>query len=1108
MLANALKGFFDSGSRLRGADYFRMGVVRIESSNDTSLKASVDGTHIYDVNISIRSMTLTGSCTCLRFEDVGACKHIWATLLAADARGLMRNHGKPVKRYVDEVVDTDEDDYFDDGSFEEEIIPERKASVSTLSRKRKAKVKKNTETEWIKVLDSIQKEINQSATHLSDRNIWPLERQIVYLLSTRPAYYQYGYQRSGTNGDLTLEIHYRELKKDGDWSKLRPGYSYFSQEMIDPVDQAIKQTLPEQKNEYSYYGYSQNSIVVSIKPFRQRSIVEQLCRSGRCFIKVENQRSKQDWTYEPLSWDDGPAWQWRLDITTKPGGKQFLIQPTLRQGNEQADLKSVRFFTQGGLVFFQDRVARCEFGNAYTWVQKFQKHESLMVPTSNADELLAMLHSFSEIPPIAFPPELRFDRVEMEPIPMVTLKLRQSFWGDVYDIEWAMKYDHVQLDVSRKNLAIYQPEERRLIIRNMAKERVYLSRLIKLAGAKTYDRDMVLSVNPKKVPELINQLTGEGWLVELQGKKIRTATGDFQFNVSSGIDWFELHGTIPFGDTIATLPQLLTALRKSEEYVVLQDGSLGRIPEAMLKEFGLLTRLGEEKDGHLRFKRNQVGLLDALLASRPAAHCDDAFTRIRKELKEFDGIKPCNPPESFQGELRPYQSTGLGWFDFLRRFNFGGCLADDMGLGKTVQVLALLEQRRKLGIKKPSLVVMPRSLIFNWKQEAARFAPELRILDHSERIRIKECDHFEDYDLILTTYAILRMDILLFEKYEFDYVILDEAHAVKNDKSESAKAARLLHADYRLALSGTPVENHLGELWSLFEFLNPGMLGVASVFKMIGNRQGDIDEQRLPLLAQALRPFILRRTKEQVAPDLPEKLEQTIYCEMEPAHRKLYNELRDSYRNELLGRVAKFGMARSKMYVLEALLRLRQAACHPGLLDNKLSSSLGAKLESLFNHLEEVLSEGRKVLVFSQFTSFLKLLRSHLDNKGISYEYLDGSIRKRQPIVERFQNDINCQLFLISLKAGGLGLNLTAAEYVFLLDPWWNPAVEAQAIDRAHRIGQTKNIFAYRLIVKDTVEEKVLELQQKKRQLADAIISADQGMLKTLQKEDLELLLS
>jgi SNF2 family DNA or RNA helicase len=360
---------------------------------------------------------------------------------------------------------------------------------------------------------------------------------------------------------------------------------------------------------------------------------------------------------------------------------------------------------------------------------------------------------------------------------------------------------------------------------------------------------------------------------------------------------------------------------------------------------------------------------------------------------------------------------------------------------------------------------------------------------------------------VLTTYGTLRQDAAFLKDCRFDYVVLDEAQAVKNADTATAKAARLLDARHRLALSGTPVENHLGELWSLLEFLNPGMLGSAAAFAKCFAGPSPAAE-KLDLLARTLRPFILRRTKAQVAKDLPERTEQTVFCDLTAPERKRYDELRDYYKRLLLGVADEKGLESSKLVVIEALLRLRQAACHPGLIDSRLRGEAGAKLAVLESQLDEVLAAGHKAVVFSQFTKFLGIVRGRLDARGVTYAYLDGQTADREAEVARFQEDPGCRLFLVSLKAGGLGLNLTAAEYVFLLDPWWNPAVEAQAIDRAHRIGQTRRVFAYRLISRDTVEEKVLALQATKRDLADAVIRADNSLIRSLTREDLELLLA
>jgi SNF2 family DNA or RNA helicase len=576
--------------------------------------------------------------------------------------------------------------------------------------------------------------------------------------------------------------------------------------------------------------------------------------------------------------------------------------------------------------------------------------------------------------------------------------------------------------------------------------------------------------------------------------------------VRTEVDWFEVDGGVEFNGKVVGFPQLLTALRSGDGYVRLGDGSVGLLPEDWLKRHGLLLAAGEKAGHKLQFKPHQALILDMLLAAQPQATVDAGFESLRAKWRAYEGLAPIDPPRGFQGELREYQRAGLGWLKYLREQQLGGVLADDMGLGKTVQALAHLEFRRQAG-GGPSLVVMPRSLLHNWKVEAERFVPKMKVLEHWGADRARDARSFDGMDLVLTTYGTLRADAPFLKSRKFDCVILDEAQSIKNAHSATAKAARLLSGEQRLALSGTPIENHLGELWSLMEFLNPGILGTASHFRgALEAREGAGPEGRA-LLARALRPFILRRTKDQVATELPARTEQTVLVELDRAERTRYDELKLHYRKSLLSGAAG-PPSRTTFNVLEALLRLRQASCHPGLLDPAKRTQTSSKLEALLVHLREVVEEGRKALVFSQFTSFLGIVKSALDAESIPYAYLDGKTRDRAAAVEKFRTDPGCRLFLISLKAGGLGLNLTEAEVVFLLDPWWNPAVEAQAIDRTHRIGQKRPVFAYRLVSKDTVEEKVLELQRSKRELAEAILGEDSRRLGNLTREDLDLLLS
>ena len=717
-------------------------------------------------------------------------------------------------------------------------------------------------------------------------------------------------------------------------------------------------------------------------------------------------------------------------------------------------------------------------------------------------------------------PELVYEEKAEIPRPRLLVRAAKTHYGgERLGCHLSFDYNGAIVPAGQLGRGVFQPERRRLILRDPGAEHAHEERLrgLGIRRPPEYAASAIgarLVIAPGRLARAVGALLADGWHVEAEGKRYRRP-GSFHLEVGSGVDWFELRGRVDFEGAIAALPELLAALRRGESAVRLGDGTYGVLPEEWLRRVAPLAGLGEAEGADLRFTRAQVGLLDALLAARPEVTCDETFARARAELSRFEGVRPAETPADFAGTLRPYQREGLGWLHFLARFGFGGCLADDMGLGKTVMVLALLEARRAHRAEQapgperpgPSLAVVPRSLVFNWKQEAARFTPKLRILDHTGAGRLEPGEHFDDYDLVITTYGTLRRDAAAFARTRFDYAILDEAQAIKNASTESAKAARLLRADHRLALSGTPIENHLGELWSLFEFLNPGMLGKASVFQDERGGLRNPDEPTRRLLAQALRPFVLRRTKEQVARELPPRLEQTLACELEPAQRASYEELRRHYRQSLLGRLEREGMARVKFHVLEALLRLRQAACHPGLIDPGRAAEGSAKLDALVPRLAEVVAEGHKALVFSQFVSFLTIVRDRLRCEGIAYEYLDGRTRDRAARVARFQTDAQCPLFLISLKAGGLGLNLTAADYVFLLDPWWNPAVEAQAIDRTHRIGQTRHVFAYRLIARDTVEEKILELQHDKRALADAILGADGSLIRSLTREDLELLL-
>jgi len=596
---------------------------------------------------------------------------------------------------------------------------------------------------------------------------------------------------------------------------------------------------------------------------------------------------------------------------------------------------------------------------------------------------------------------------------------------------------------------------------------------------------------------------------QLQRYRMRRMPPRVQVSVASGQDWFDLDMDIDFDGAKLSFEELRRAFLHESQFVRLSDGSSAQLSEQWRQLFGHLFRFSKRDEKKLRLSRFHLTLIDQLFHEADDAAGDATFNANLKKLKSFTGIKRIAVPKGFKGTLRAYQHAGLNWFYFLQEFGFGGCLADDMGLGKTIQALALLINEKKRKVAAPSLIVAPTSVVFNWQNEISRFAPSLRVLIHTGGERRRGTRAFQDYDVVLTTYGTLRRDIAFLKDFDFNYIILDESQNIKNAASQTGKAGRLLRSSHRLAMSGTPLENSTNDLWSQFAFLNPGLLGSLHDFQANFSRpiEREADQQAAAFLQKLVYPFILRRTKEQVAKELPPKVENTYYCVMGEQQRELYIQVRDFYRAAILGQIEKKGLNKSRMKVLEGLMRLRQVACHPLLIQPDFIGDVG-KFQALQELLEDILAENHKVLIFSQFVQMLKIIRRHLDEQNLSYEYLDGQTKDRQARVEHFQNDVSVKIFLISLRAGGTGLNLTAADYVIHYDPWWNPAVEAQATDRTHRIGQRKSVFSYKLITKETVEEKILELQKRKKQLVEKLILTDAGLFKQLSVDDITGLFS
>ncbi len=579
-------------------------------------------------------------------------------------------------------------------------------------------------------------------------------------------------------------------------------------------------------------------------------------------------------------------------------------------------------------------------------------------------------------------------------------------------------------------------------------------------------------------------------------------------HVKSGIDWFEVDMGVSFGKEVVKPADWIRALRNKESFVTLKDGSLGILPEEWLEQARKILAVADIDKEDIKISKYRFNVVDDLFEDIDDKKIVKELQEKKRKLTNYDTNKKYTVPKNIKADLRPYQKHGFAWLKFLDESGFGGILADDMGLGKTLQVICLLADRPDNNRENadPSLVVVPRSLLHNWAAELDKFCPDLTYIIHHGQGRAKKLQTLLEYKVIITTYDTAAADIEMLKPFKFDYIILDESQAIKNTGSRRYKAMRLLQSRNKIAMTGTPIENNTLDLYAQLSFTSPGLLGTQNRFRQdfavpIDNHG---DTEAAELLRRLIHPFVLRRTKEQVAKDLPEKTESIIYCDMGTTQRKLYNKLKEQIKQDIEAEVEAKGVAKSKFKMLDGLLRLRQMCNSPLLLNDSFTGANAdsVKINILLQNLTEELDH-HSALVFSQFTSLLAIVRKELDKRGIKYAYLDGSTVKRQEEVDKFMNRDDIQIFLISIKAGNTGMNLTKADYVYILDPWWNPAVEAQAIDRTHRIGQDKQVFAYKLICKDSIEEKILKLQEKKKTLAQDIIRTDDNVLKSLDKNEL-----
>ncbi len=1078
----------------RGLDYYRTGRVRLVEIAEDAITASVRGQQEYDVTVHRNGNGFVTSCTC---PNELTCKHVIATLLKA--REYYNGAAKAAATWQSH-----------DENPPDEIS------------------KENNKDGWRQLIQAIHKPQPAEAgrqsfsSFVSDRSTWGI----------------YFTLQLGRNA-WTMAAYRARRRKDGTHGMAYPTsvreQPYYRVQMSQKENLALMLLDSiEQPQSYPYNYQQRHSYQIGYG--QRHGMLFDLLRDSEIYLAADETRQN------PLRLRPEIA---RFEIRLQENAGTAQLLPTFILGDEHIPLDGETYIltSEPFWIFRRQEIFKLE--NTPAANATFDKPGVRESTNRQAvPPFVQFLHTLRQQQPITIPqmelgdffaslapasPLLSFfslpDRENLPALNQFSLK-RLYLEEHLEILKIRLKFVYGTQEVECAPPEPGQTEPRELLVHSG--EGLSFLRVIRDRDGEHHAQAQLLASGTRQISTgefVIRESASVDWLLfelpkliaqgfeiigedRLKRHKVRRATPTLKISVNSEIDWFDLQLAVDFDGIALSLKELRKSLVHRTRYVKLRDGSTALLPEDWLEQFSYLFNLGAPGEERLKVSRHHLTLIDSLFDKATETNADATYHESLQRLRDFRGIAEIAAPENFYGELRPYQKQGLNWLYFLQEFRFGGCLADDMGLGKTIQALALLQNEKARGVTTPSLIICPTSVLFNWEKEIQRFTPGLRVLTHAglDRRRLKQ---FDDCDVVLTSYGVLRRDIAFLKDIGFHYIILDESQKIKNPLSQTARAARLLQGNHRLILTGTPVENNTQELWSQFAFLNPGLLGSLNYFKGAFTRpiEKEQNEGSMQLLRKIVFPFILRRTKGDVARELPPKVESFYYCAMTEEQQQVYNRWRDYYRAHVMQQIDLQGLQKSRMYVLEGLTKLRQICCHPRLTEEKYHHDSG-KFEALKEFLENILAEKHKVLIFSQFVRMLKIMCGHLDEQKIPYAYLDGHTQNREQAVEQFQNDPATKIFLISLRAGGVGLNLTAADYVIIYDPWWNPAVEMQAVDRTHRLGQDKQVFAYRLIARNSVEEKILQLQERKKALVADLIATDSGMFKQLTKEDIEVLFS
>jgi SNF2 family DNA or RNA helicase len=1075
-------GAFDSHIKARGAGYFRQRRVKIVSMvlrHEAFLK--IKGSQTYDVRLRFDGFNqLMMTCTCPNYKNGFNCKHIWASILEVDRHQFFDQPSttlvnlpqsgqgiglKPGETHGQALISGDGQTH----SKDRDSLAVRPAWMI------------QTKASSHKLEPDFRKAPYVSEFSLAD----PLPRVGIYGIDL---------DLTRTHKKWALRIFSRPRRKSGELGSLRSFTlnSEHIQFFENEVDRRILWTLIGISNagaQNSYDGQFQKKNYVFLDSQLMEMLVSELSSAGQFFLVTPEMQLK------PISYDPMPV---QIQLSLQSEAEGYSLHAKLMNQSVDNAIES-SFIYLDPYLLMGNRFLRANFGDFGVWFDTFQTRAQIPIPQAEVDRFLEFFFNSASAPELTLPESLQINtKTEFQKV-RLTLETASSMRSIQARVQFLYGQEYV--DQNRQRPKVFEVSSRTMYHRDFESEQREVKKIRKESTpAGSSDQSQFL-VTEEEMEALIEKAFGLGWEVLAFNRKL-SPSQNYKANVTSGIDWFDLSVKFEFGKGLSFgLPQLLQNLKAGQRFVTLADGSSGLIREEWVKKFGRMASLGAVEGDQLRLTKVQALFFASELSDSKNFTSDRKFQSFQSIIEEINNLEAKNPSANFKGKLRAYQKAGLSWLNLMSKHEIGAILADDMGLGKTIQILASLVAQPKA----KTLIVAPKSLVHNWVSEAEKFTPDLSFHNYTGPDRMSRLAAIGgEVDALVTTYHTLRLDIEFLKAKEFDYFILDEAHYIKNSESQAYMACRLIQARMKIALTGTPVENSLSDLFSILSIVTPGLISDS----LAGKYAKENNPDALRILSKSLRPFILRRTKDQVLRDLPAKTEQVLYCELSSSERKKYTELKNHYWNKLNGRIEQNGFAKSKFDILEALLRLRQAACHPGLLNKEFSPESSSKFDLLLEQLDNVLADGHKALIFSQFTSLLGLLEPLLKAKNIEFEYLDGRTNDRSTRVKNFQENPDIKVFLISLKAGGVGLNLTSADYVFILDPWWNPAAESQAIDRAHRIGQTKKVFAYKIIAKDTVEEKILALQEHKRVLASAIISSEKSLLKDLKFEDLRELFS